>query len=232
MMPALGGQAMLRSIPVLALLAVQVALAVESPAAAPADSILLNGRILVFSGPERHERAGAPRFEQAIAIRDGRIAFVGTSEEARKRAGPATRVTDLQGRMVIPGIVDGHFHGTRYTDCDLGYDGGTIAQVLAKLKACLDRPDQAGYKGSNVRLYARNFFAEALTPRGTQLTREDLDRLDTTRPVLLRNADGHKFWLNSRAIENLGIDERTPVPPGSQIGRDAQSRPNGFFADM
>lgn len=223
---------MLRSIPALALLAAQVALAVESSAAAPADSILLNGRILVFSGPERHERASAPRFEQAIAMRDGRIAFVGTSEEARKRAGPATRVTDLQGRMVMPGIVDGHFHGTRYTDCDLGYEGGTIAQVLAKLKACLDRADQAAYKGTNVRLYARNFFAEALTPRGTQLTRDDLDRLDTTRPVLLRNADGHKFWLNSRAIENLGIDERTPVPPGGQIGRDAERRPNGFFADM
>lgn len=223
---------MLRSISALALLAAHVALAVESPAAGPADSILLNGRILVFSGPERHERASPPRFEQAIAIRDGRIAFVGTSDEARKRAGPATRVTDLQGRMVMPGIVDGHFHGTRYTDCDLGYEGGTIAQVLAKLKACLDRPDQAEYKGSNVRLYARNFFAEALTPRGTQLTREDLDRLDTTRPVLLRNADGHKFWLNSRAIENLGIDERTPVPSGGQIGRDAQGRPNGFFADM
>ena len=65
-----------------------------------------------------------------------------------------------------------------------------------------------------------------------QLTREDLDRLDTTRPVLLRNADGHKFWLNSRAIENLSVDERTPVPSGGQIGRDAQGRPNGFFADM
>ena len=90
---------MLRSIPVLALLVAQVALAVESSDAASADSILLNGRILVFSGPERHERASAPRFEQAIAIRDGRIAFVGTSEEARKRAGPATRVTDLQARL-------------------------------------------------------------------------------------------------------------------------------------
>src|SRR6185503_9374677 len=136
------------------------------------------------------------------------------------------------GRLVIPGIVDGHFHGTRYTDCDLGYEGGTIPQVLAKLQACLDRSDQAAHRGSNVRLYARNFFAEALSPRGTQLTRADLDRLDTTRPVLVRNADGHKFWLNSRSIDNLGIDEHTPIPPGGQIGHDAEGRPNGFFADM
>jgi imidazolonepropionase-like amidohydrolase len=101
---------MLRSISALALLAAHVALAVESSAAGPADSILLNGRILVFSRPERHERASPPRFEQAIAIRDGRIAFIGTSDEARQRAGPATRVTDLQGRMVMPGIVDVHAH--------------------------------------------------------------------------------------------------------------------------
>ena len=220
---------MRRALLVLGLLTARAASGAEP---ASADAILLGGRILTFSGLERHGPAERPTFAEALAIRDGRIVFIGTSEEARTYAGPGTRVTELVGRMVMPGIVDGHFHGTRYTDCDLGYEGGTIAQVLAKLKACLERPDQAAYKGTNVRLYARNFFAEALTPRGTQLTRDDLDRLDTTRPVLLRNADGHKFWLNSRAIENLRVDEHTPVQPGGQIGRDAQDRPNGFFADM
>jgi predicted amidohydrolase YtcJ len=166
----------------LSLLTVQVVLAAQSPPPGVADSILVNGRILVFGGPERHDGAEAPRFEQALAIRDGRIVFIGASEEARRYAGPGSTVTDLNGRTVMPGIVDGHFHGTRYTDCDLGYEGGTIAQVLAKLTACLDRPDQAAYKGTNVRLYARNFFAEALTPRGTQLTREDLDQA-LTRPA-------------------------------------------------
>ncbi len=116
---------MLRSILALSLLAFPACLA--AALLEPADSILLNGQVLVFSGPERHDSVGPPRFEQAVAIRDGRIVFVGTSEEARKYAGPATSVTELRGRMVMPGIVDGHFHGTRYTDCDLGYEGGTIA---------------------------------------------------------------------------------------------------------
>jgi len=216
----------------LSLLTAQVALAVQSVTPVVADSILVDGQVLVFSGPERHDRADAPRFAQALAIRDGRIVFVGTSEEARKFAGPATRVTELAGRMVMPGIVDGHFHGTRLTDCGMDYAGGTVPEVLAKLQACLDRPDQAGYKGTNVGLYATQFFGEAIEPRGTPLTRDDLDRLVTTRPVLVRNADGHKFWMNSRAIENAGIDAKTPVPPGGQIGRDANGRPNGFFADM
>jgi predicted amidohydrolase YtcJ len=155
------------------------------------DSILLTGRLLVFAGPERNEGTGRPKFEEALAIRDGRIVFVGASADARKYAGPGTSVIDLAGRMVMPGIVDGHFHGTRSSDCEMGYEGGTVAQVLAKLQACLDRPEQAIHKGTNVRFYATQFFGEAVVPEGTALTREDLDRL-ATRPIGLRNADGHK----------------------------------------
>ncbi len=198
----------------------------------PPDSILLNGKLLVFKGVERNDGNGKPEFAEALAIQDGRIVFVGTSAEARKLAGPKTTVTDLDGRMVMPGIVDGHFHGTRSADCQMGYQGGTVEEVLAKLQACLDSPKQAAYKGTNVRFYATQFFGEAVVPAGRVLTRDDLDKLNTTRPIRLRNADGHKSWLNSRAIENSGIDEKTPVPPGGQIGRDAKGRPNGFFADM
>ena len=216
----------------LALLTAQAASAANTPAAAPPDSILRNGRILVFSGPERHEGTDAPRFAQALAVRDGRIVFVGTNEQAERLAGPKTEVTDLRGRMVMPGIVDGHFHGTRKPDCAMGYKGGTVPEILARLQACLDRPDQAVYKGTNVGLYASQFFGDAIEPRGAALTRDDLDRLVTTRPIQVRNADGHKFWMNSRAIENAGIDATTPVPLGGQIGRDSGGRPNGFFADM
>jgi predicted amidohydrolase YtcJ len=223
---------MIRSTLAIALLMAQVALAADAQPAAPADTILRNGRILVFSGPERHERAEAPRFVQAIAIRGGRIIFIGTNEQAEGFAGAKTEVTDLQGRMVMPGIVDGHFHGTRVPDCAMGYDGGTVPQILAKLQACLDRPDQAVHKGTNVGLYASQFFGDAILPSGTSLTRDDLDRLETTRPIQIRNADGHKFWMNSRAIENAGIDAKTSTPPGGQFGRDASGRPNGFFADM
>ncbi len=216
----------------IALLTAQVASEVAASPAAPADTILRNGRILVFSGLERHDRTDVPKFEQAIAIRDGRILFIGTNEQAQGFVGPKTELTDLRGRMVMPGIIDGHFHGTRTPDCAMGYDGGTIPQILAKLQACLDRPDQAVHEGTNVGLYASQFFGDAILPRGTQLTRDDLDRLVTTRPIHVRNTDGHKFWMNSRAIENAGIDAKTPIPPGGQIGRDASGRPNGFFADM
>ncbi|MGH9749194.1 MAG: amidohydrolase family protein, partial [Candidatus Polarisedimenticolia bacterium] len=167
-----------------------------------AELVLLSGAILLFDGIERQEAIGAatggpgathsatpPRFAEAIAVTSGRIAFIGTTLQARKHVGPATRVIDLEGRMVMPGIVDGHFHGTRRTDCEMGYAGGTVPQVLARLQACLDGPDQAPLKKTNVRFSASHFFGEAIEPLGTPLTRADLDRLDTSRPVMVTNAD-------------------------------------------
>ena len=214
-----------------------------------ADLVLLNGAILLFDGIERQaapaagtagaatvgaaaNAAASPRFAEAIAITGGRIVFIGTSRQAKRHVGQATQVIDLGGRMVMPGIVDGHFHGTRRTDCEMGYAGGTVPQILDKLQACLDHPDQAALKKSNVRFSASHLFGEAIEPPGTALTRADLDRLDTTRPIMITHADGHKFWMNSRAIDNAGMSGKTPDPREGQIGRDAKRRPTGVFADF
>ena len=215
-----------------------------------ADLVLLNGQILVFHGIERkggaapgdapapksgatpNDAAQRPQFAEAAAIAGGRIVFVGAGRQAKEYVGPGSQVIDLGGRMVMPGIVDGHFHGTRATDCEMGYAGGTVAQILAKLQVCLDRPDQAALKKSNVRLSANHLFGEAIEPKGTALTRYELDRLDTSRPIFVENADGHKFWMNSRAIDNAHIDEHTQAPSGAEIGRDANGKPNGFFSDF
>ncbi|HET8948539.1 MAG TPA: amidohydrolase family protein, partial [Candidatus Polarisedimenticolia bacterium] len=201
-----------------------------------ADTVLLNGAILVFHGvevraPGAPEPRHQPEFQEAVAIAGGRIVFVGSAKKARASIGPGTKVYDLGGRMVMPGIIDGHFHGTRPSDCPMGYQGGTIPQILARLQACLDAPDQSPLKKTNTRFVALSFFGEAVEPPGTMLTRRDLDRLDTTRPVLVRNADGHKFWLNSRAITNAGLGKETPDPPDGAVGREPGGEPNGFFAD-
>ena len=221
----------------------------------PADTVIVDGAILVFHGIEVRDgrgwpaggsadfgprgaseetRAGSgePEFAEALAIQDGRIVFVGSSKKARTYVGPATRVISLGGRMVMPGIIDGHFHGTRPTDCAMGYEGGTVAKILARLQACLDSPEQAAFRNTNTRFEANDLFGEAIEPQGTPLTRQDLDRLETTRPIRVENADGHKFWMNSKAIANAGIGRETPDPPAGVIGRDADRTPNGFFADF
>src|SRR5437899_13083434 len=70
-----------------------------------ADTVLLNGKVLTVD-PQCS-------IQEAIAIRDGKISAVGKTADVRKLAGPRTRVTDLQGRTVIPGLIDSHLHGIR-----------------------------------------------------------------------------------------------------------------------
>ena len=125
----------------------------------------------------------------------------------------------------------------------MGHTGGTVEQVLGKLKECLLRPDQAPLLNTNSRLTASNIYLQSLLPPGTRLTRDVLDRLSaspadhefgtgTTRPIVVRDSGGHEFSTNSQAIINAGIDASTPDPPDGFIGRDANGVPNGLFADF
>ena len=118
--------------------------------AAPADTVLVDGRVLLFGDdPIGNQRATKPEWTEAVAIRNGRIVAVGTTYEVRKHIGPATKVVNLQGRMAMPGIVDGHYHGQGVVQCNMGYDGGKVSEVLAKLQACLDGALEAPHAGSN-----------------------------------------------------------------------------------
>src|SRR6185503_17503178 len=109
----------------------------QTPALAP-DTILLNGKLVVYDG--------APA--QALAVRDGRIAAIGDSPGIRALAGPATRVIDLAGRTVIPGLIDSHIHAIRagltWTTEVHWIGARSLAEALARLRAAA----QAAPKGS------------------------------------------------------------------------------------
>src|SRR5215470_12408643 len=107
------------------------ALTAVAPAAAQApDTVLINGKILTvdaqFSAKE------------ALAIRDGKIQAAGTSAEMRRLAGPRSRVIDLQGRTVIPGLIDSHLHAIRAAETfatEVNWIGApTLAEALARIR--------------------------------------------------------------------------------------------------
>ena len=207
-----------------------------------ADTVFLNGQVLLY--PERgnlmsHEVAWA----SAVAVKDDRIAFVGSSRDARRLIGPRTRVIDLDGRMLMPGLGEGHLHSGARGTCRMDYEGGTVEAVLAKLKACLLRADQAPLLKTNYVLSATQFNVNGMLPRGTTLTRHHLDRLSknpsedefgtgTTRPIVVGDMGEHQRFTNTKAIRNAGLDANTPQPPGGFIGRDPDGYPNGQFADF
>ena len=208
-----------------------------------ADTVFLDGQVLLYPDGENpmSHRVG---WAQAVAVYDGRIAYVGDDRGARKHIGAKTQVIDLAGRILMPGLGDGHLHGgVEGSTCPMGYEGGTVEEILAKLKACLLRDDQVAHLESNFVLWPDQFNVNGMQPPGTAITRHDLDRLSrdpsqdpfgtgTTRPIAIGDMGGHQTFTNSKAIANAGLDENTGQPPGSFIGRDPDGYPNGQFSDF
>ena len=186
-----------------------------------ADTVLRNGFIWTLHGPRPTAHA--------IAIQAGAIIYVGTDEGVRDHIGPGTEVVNLRGRMVMPGIHDGHIHplsGGRFLSApSLNYAQLTLTEFLDALAEILhdtraDEPD--GW------LRVGQWDAIAM---GNLPDRHDLDGLPTSRPILVRSLDGHIALANSRALELAGVDEDTPDPPDGELERDNQGRPTGILYD-
>jgi hypothetical protein len=186
---------------------------------APADLVLRGGAVYTMD-PERP-------WASALAVAGERIVWVGDGEEASRWIGPATRVIELTGEMVLPGFQDAHVHpisgGIELGECDLnGLD--TAAGVLAAVRACAERtPAGEWVRGGGWDL---PLFPNA-NPR-----REALDEIAPGRPVFLSAADGHSAWVSSRALVLAGVTAATPDPPNGRIERQPGSgEPSGTLRE-
>ena len=133
--------------------------------------------------------------------------------------GPKTRVVDLRGRMVLPGIHDAHIHpissGIQALSCDLT-GKLTADEYVAAVKACAaERPNEAWIVGGG-------WLMSAFGP-GAMPSRTLLDAVVPDRPVLLYSTDGHTGWANSKALALAGITRDTPDPADGRIDRDPQT---------
>jgi predicted amidohydrolase YtcJ len=190
----------------------------------PADALYLNGYIYTV---DAHDRVA-----EALAVRDGRILYVGTSAAARALAGPSTHTIELNGRMLMPGLVDGHMHplegGTVLMKCNLNYERLTVAQMQARIQACLD----ATRAGEPDRwLEVTSWFREAMLPSGVAVTRATLDALKTHRPIYVMSSFGHTALVNTRALTVAGINAATADPLGGRIDHEASHAPSGILED-
>jgi len=187
-------------------LAVAVVLSVVSmtrvPAQqAPADLILTNGKIITVD--ERFTIA------QAVAVRGDRFIAVGSDQAIGKLAGPSTRRIDLRGKAVIPGLIDNHMHllraGTTW-QYEVRWDGvASRAEALERLRARA-KTVAAGEWIYTLGGWTIEQFADDSRP----FTRAELDRVVPDHPLLLQ-ASYYKTYLNSRALQTLGIDNATGV---------------------
>ena len=188
---------------------------------AHADSLILtNGNI--HTGNDRQPHA------EAVIAAHGRIVFVGSAAEARKRAPRDPRVIDLKGATVVPGLADAHAHlqgiGLRELAFDLeGTASATDLQNRLKERATKTKPGDW--------IFGRGWIESRWTPPAFP-TRADLDAVVADRPVVLERADGHAVIANSRALELADIDRTTANPSGGEILKDpASGEPTGMLID-
>jgi predicted amidohydrolase YtcJ len=203
---------------------VALALAAFFPVAAGAAEAL--PAELALTGGAVYTVDAARSWAQAVAVRGGRIVYVGSDAGIRPFLAENTKVVPLGGRMLLPGFQDAHVHpvtsGIELAHCDL-LESPTREAVLAKLREC-----------------ARTQTGDWLVGVGWQLTvfpagnpgKELLDEISPERPSFMQAADGHSAWVSSRALALAGIDSDTADPRNGRIERDPRSgEPTGTLRE-
>ena len=200
-----------------------LALVATTPAAAQtarsADLIVINARIYTVDDSRP--------VVSAMAVRDGRVAFSGSVREAMSLKGATTRVVDLKGRTIIPGMVDAHAHllglGQSLASVNLvgtkSYDD-VIARVTARAKGV---PAGTWIIG---RGWDQNQWGDTRFP-----THDALTRAFPNNPVYLQRVDGHAELANAAAMKAAGITLATRDPVGGRLERTASGEPTGVFVD-
>ncbi|MDX6305822.1 MAG: hypothetical protein QOI77_2791 [Blastocatellia bacterium] len=185
----------------------------------PADLIFLNGNIYTANEKQPHA--------EAIAVKTDRIIFAGSNAEVKKYRGSQTRVIDLHGGTVVPGMTDAHHHleGVGFREMTLNLEGITNLQdFLAKVKTKVDQAKPGEWVTG--RGWIETFWTPPVFP-----TRWDLDKVAPNNPVILQRADGHGTVVNSAALKIAGITKETPNPFGGEISKDKSGEPNGMLLD-
>jgi predicted amidohydrolase YtcJ len=179
-----------------------------------ADLVLTGGTVLTID--RSHQRT------EAVAVRDGRIAFVGAAREAHAWIGPGTQVIELEGQTVLPGFQDAHLHvatsGMSGLQCDLREASGPEEYAGLIRAYAAARPDAGWIVGDG---WSADDFG------GTWPTRQQLDAIASDRPVYLETRDGHSAWLNTKALDLAGFTSSRPDPAGGVIDRDITGTPTG-----
>jgi predicted amidohydrolase YtcJ len=181
--------------------------------------VLYNGQIVTVDADFR--------ITQAVAIRDGKFIAVGTDRDIRALAGPTTVNIDLQGRTVLPGLIDTHAHMEDAGAAEFRIPLGGARDVATALKLIKDMASKTK-PGEWIRGGDWRPLAQLTEQRF--ITRQEIDSVAPDNPVFLPS--GHFAMANSAALKLAGITKDTPDPPGGEIERDKTTgEPTGVLAE-
>ncbi|HWM82389.1 MAG TPA: amidohydrolase [Pseudolabrys sp.] len=187
-----------------------------SPAwAQDADMVLVNGKIVTLDG--------SSTVAEALAIRDGNIAAVGNEAAVRKLSGTKTRVVDLGGRMIVPGLIDSHIHAIR-TALTFGIetDWSSIGSLDEGLKIVAD----AARARPGAWIVVGGGWHEGQLKEHRGPTAAELAKAAPDNPVYVQHLYDYAV-LSPRAMETLTISTDADIPPAGKLVRDANGQPTG-----
>lgn len=175
------------------------------------NSVLIEGGRVFTADPETP-------WAEAVAVRGDRIVFVGDADRAAEAAGPDAKRVDAAGSLVVPGFVDGHVHlamtGAAMRKAQLR-GAGSVDEIRRRVRHWADQnPTAPRVLGTA--------WVHGDVPNGRP-SKDMLDDIVPDRPVYLDAFDFHSTWVNSAALEELGITRDTPDPPGGEIVRDPET---------
>jgi len=196
-----------------------------APAADPADLVLLGGKVVTVD-PNKPAA-------QAVAMRGDRIVAVGEDREITPLIGDSTKVIRLQGKLVIPGFIEGHGH----------FVGLGQSKMMLDLRAAKSWDDIIKQVEAPVRtakpgawILGRGWHQEKWEVKPEPNvdgypTHAALSRVSPRNPVLLGHASGHMSFANAEAMRLAGVTAATPAPKGGEILHDADGNPIGVFRE-
>ena len=207
----------------------------DGPGSDAADLILVNGRVYTLDwdepAPDGSIMAGAPHDESgwhpdadAVATRGGKIIFVGATRDAMQYQGEESRVIDLAGATVIPGLIDSHTHvfelGKKLERIDLTDIATEAEAVNLIVEQAISVPEGEWIIGAgwDEGAWANRYPDKVL-----------LSQAVPEHPVYLRGLHGFAGWVNQKALDVIGITAETGVPVGGEIRLNGEGEPSGLF---
>lgn len=183
-----------------------------------ADIVFTNG--LVYTVDEDMSE------KEAVAVKDGEIIYVGDEAGVDEYIGGDTRVVDMEGGMLLPGFIDSHQHPS-----------GVISDVVELSLSDCETEDE--YIEAIEKYDEENPDVPTIMGVGwdmpvfenIQPTKEVLDEINSKKPIVLADSGQHIKWMNSKALEEMGITADSEVPDGAKVERDASGEPTGIVSD-
>ena len=193
------------------------------------DLILINGKVLTVN-----QNFG---IVEAVAVKNGRIAAVGGNKVIKFLAGPDTKIIDLAGATLLPGINDAHMHAPFFgatrppLALDLAYPA---VQAIGDIVEAVRRKAADVKPGEWIRGFGWNqgSLKECLEDPSVLPRRSDIDPVSPNNPVILTDFSGHTVLVNQKALELAGLHRDSPNPVSGEMERDPQGELTGIFKEL